>query len=95
MTTPVRDDLWMDYDFISSHCYPGAFVCRRTARKEHKCVNHRNCKIRPGQEYVEITYSPWLMTSDDPDVPTAPLGAFERSRFHRYTDEHNTDGKES
>lgn len=57
------------------------FSVTRTARKTHKCAICRN-EIEPGMRYVDEVMPPWIIIRDDPESFGAPLGEWERSRYH-------------
>lgn len=88
-----------DYCLTEGWAYANSYDWSKvtTARKPHQC--QRNCIIRPGQQYIETVIPPWAMIADDVDEEGRTIGSrngeWTRTAFHRYADEHNTDGKES
>lgn len=88
-----------NWAYDNSSQYDGVSLTIQTARKSHTCSHRPYCTIRPGQEYIRQTVAPWTMVADDVDDEGRTIGArndeWSVAKYHRYADEHNTDGRKN
>lgn len=93
-----RGDYLLTEEYAYDHSnVAGVEVETRRARTPHPCNRHRNCQIRPGQQYIRQTVAPWVMVADDVDDEGRTIGSrnneWSVSSWHRYSDEANEDRK--